>query len=219
MATLGWIAARKYQLHYCPATALSSSSDVTISSPANNQALIYNSGTSKWTNQTLPSAAVTTVAGRTGNVVLAETDVTGLSTDLSSIQSDINMIDLGTDWTTGTRVSPFNDNPAARNQEIKIGTDASPDTTYGSAVQVSRTISIPESAFPGDGEGGLSAIRGITKALSSSEGQAIGVYGAGITYSSFAGTHSLADGIGVIGVGLAKAGTRTGMGGFFKRSA
>jgi hypothetical protein len=44
-----------------PVTNLNGLSDVTLTSPANGQALIYNSGTSQWTNQVLPGGALSTL--------------------------------------------------------------------------------------------------------------------------------------------------------------
>lgn len=60
---------------------LASESDVTIASPANNQVLTYNSSTSKWVNQAAP---VTSVAGKTGAVTLAEADIPNLTSDLAA---------------------------------------------------------------------------------------------------------------------------------------
>jgi hypothetical protein len=80
----------KLPLALLPATTLSSASDVNISSPTNNQGLIYNSGTSKWTNQALPSAPVTSVAGKTGAVTLVEGDVASLTGDLNATEKTAN---------------------------------------------------------------------------------------------------------------------------------
>jgi hypothetical protein len=44
-----------------PVTTLSGLTDVFISSPANGQGLIWNSGTSRWNNTTLPSSALSTL--------------------------------------------------------------------------------------------------------------------------------------------------------------
>ncbi|HUC87792.1 MAG TPA: hypothetical protein VMR95_01425 [Candidatus Binatia bacterium] len=55
---------------------LAGDSDVTISSPANNQVLTYNSGSGKWVNQVAPSAPVSSVFGRTGAVVATTGDYT-----------------------------------------------------------------------------------------------------------------------------------------------
>lgn len=52
---------------------LASDTDVSITSPSNNQVLTYNSGTSKWTNQ---GAAVATVFSRSGAVVAQNGDYT-----------------------------------------------------------------------------------------------------------------------------------------------
>jgi hypothetical protein len=73
-----------------PATSLSSDSDVNIASPTNNQALVYNSGTGKWTNQVLPSAPVSSVAGKTGAVTLVEGDITSLTADLGATEKTAN---------------------------------------------------------------------------------------------------------------------------------
>lgn len=71
---------------------LAGDTDVTISSPGNNQVLTYNSSTSKWVNQ---AAAVTTVAGKTGAVTLTEGDISNLTTDLSGkLAASSNLSDL-----------------------------------------------------------------------------------------------------------------------------
>jgi hypothetical protein len=54
---------------------------VAAGSPSNNQVLTYSSGTGEWT-ATAP--AVSNVAGKTGAVTLAESDITNLTTDLSN---------------------------------------------------------------------------------------------------------------------------------------
>ncbi len=82
----------KVPLALLPATALSSASDVNIASPANNQGLIYDSTSGKWVNQTLPSAPVTSVAGKTGAVTLVEGDVANLSTDLAAKAADAAVV-------------------------------------------------------------------------------------------------------------------------------
>ncbi|HUC87864.1 MAG TPA: hypothetical protein VMR95_01820, partial [Candidatus Binatia bacterium] len=57
-------------------SALANDTDVTISSPANNQVLTYNSSSGKWVNQVAPSAPVSSVFGRTGAVVATTGDYT-----------------------------------------------------------------------------------------------------------------------------------------------
>jgi hypothetical protein len=52
---------------------LASDTDVTITTPSNNQVLTYNSGTSKWINQ---SALVTSAFGRTGAITATSGDYT-----------------------------------------------------------------------------------------------------------------------------------------------
>ena len=51
---------------------LAADSDVTISSPASNQALTYNSGTSKWQNATLGDAAAKNVGTTSGTVAAGD---------------------------------------------------------------------------------------------------------------------------------------------------
>ena len=55
--------------------SISSSSDVFLSSPQDNQVLTYNAGTLKWVNATNSAAPVTSVSGKTGAVTIDKTDV------------------------------------------------------------------------------------------------------------------------------------------------
>ncbi|MFZ1249862.1 MAG: Ig domain-containing protein [Candidatus Microsaccharimonas sp.] len=55
---------------------LSSSPDVALNNPANNQVLTYDSLTGKWKNAVSPSAPVSSVAGKTGAVTIGVTDIT-----------------------------------------------------------------------------------------------------------------------------------------------
>jgi hypothetical protein len=61
-----------------PANALSlaGSTDVTITSPSDGQALVYSASGGKWTNQTPPSAPVASVFGRTGTITAQTGDYT-----------------------------------------------------------------------------------------------------------------------------------------------
>jgi hypothetical protein len=59
-------------------SSLAADTDVAVVSPSNNQVLTYNSGSSKWQNQALPVAPVTSVNAQTGTVIVAKADV-GLS--------------------------------------------------------------------------------------------------------------------------------------------
>ena len=54
---------------------IGSLNNVNITSVADNQALIYDSATSEWKNEALPSAPVTSVNGATGVVVLTTSDI------------------------------------------------------------------------------------------------------------------------------------------------
>jgi hypothetical protein len=62
--------------------------DVLITTPTNGQVLKYDSTTSLWKNQTDAVGAVTSVAGRTGAVVLANTDISGLGTMATATAAD-----------------------------------------------------------------------------------------------------------------------------------
>ncbi len=55
--------------------SISGASDAALNNPANNHVLTYDSAISKWKNAVSPSAAVSSVAGRTGAVVLSKADV------------------------------------------------------------------------------------------------------------------------------------------------
>ena len=50
-------------------------SDVVLNNPATNDVLTYDAGLGKWKNGISPSAPVSSVAGKTGAVTLAATDV------------------------------------------------------------------------------------------------------------------------------------------------
>ena len=63
---------------------ISTSADVALNSPADNQVLTYIASTAKWTNAAAPGASVSSVAGKTGAVVLVEADIANLTGDLAS---------------------------------------------------------------------------------------------------------------------------------------
>lgn len=68
-------------------SSLAGDTDVNITAPANDQVLTYDSASSKWQNQAVP---VTSVAGRTGDITLGESDVTNLTTDLAATEKAAN---------------------------------------------------------------------------------------------------------------------------------
>ena len=56
-------------------STLAGDTDVAIVTPGNGQVLTYNSGASKWQNQAVPTAPVTSVNNQTGVVSLAKSDI------------------------------------------------------------------------------------------------------------------------------------------------
>jgi hypothetical protein len=96
-------------------TTLAGDSDVSLTSPSNGQGLLYNSGSSKWTNQTLPTAADATTSSK--GVVELTNDLGGtaalptvVSTHLSSAlpinqggtgSTSQNFVDLTTSQSIG----------------------------------------------------------------------------------------------------------------------
>jgi hypothetical protein len=95
-------------------TKLSGLSDVSVSSPSSGQVLTYSSTTNTWSNQTLPITTssnsittVTSVAGKTGVVVLSPSDITGLTSALNNINTGLgNKVQIGGDL-GGSITSPI----------------------------------------------------------------------------------------------------------------
>ena len=80
------------------AADIGSLNNVTITSVADNQALIYDSATSQWKNEALPSAPVTSVNGATGVVVLTTSDISeGTNLYFTNARADarISAADIG----------------------------------------------------------------------------------------------------------------------------
>jgi hypothetical protein len=192
---------------------------------------------SDWTLLATPADSVLSVAGKTGAVTLTaadvgaaptvhthtEAEITGLAGDLAAkasvasvtaLSDRVAIVDKGTEWTSGERLFGFTpQNAAGKKLEILQGSTAAPDEGNQPIAIFSRVLKTPESSFSGDGAGNLAALRAHTTAVVGSEGQAIGFVGSAITLSTYEAGHSLADAIGLYGLGVSKgSSTRTGMG-------
>lgn len=118
----------------------------------------------------------------------------------------------GTVIGSGEEVHIFQASPT-RMLSIQLGSAAAPDTAFGTTFKVSRTLSIPEASFTGDGADGLAAIAGVTSATATSQGQAIGVLAGARTAGTYLGENSHSDGIGLYAIGVSTAtSTRSGQG-------
>lgn len=73
-------------------SSLAADTDVSISSPSNNQVLTYNSGSSKWVNLVAPSAPVSSVFGRTGAVTAQSGDYTAAEVGALASTDDLSAI-------------------------------------------------------------------------------------------------------------------------------
>ena len=107
--------------------------DVAISSPTNGQVLKYDSATNLWKNQTDSVGAVTSVAGRTGAVVLSNTDISGLGTMATATATDY--------LAKAGNLSGLTSLPTARDN-LQLGVDNAPEfngltITNGITVDVS----------------------------------------------------------------------------------
>lgn len=134
---------------------------------------------------------------------------------LSGDEAALQEINLGTKWGDGESLPIFVANAEGTHLNMKVGTEAVPDKTFGSALKVSRTLSVAESTFTGDGSIGLGAITAVDKALSTSQGQALGVVGGANTASSYVGEHSNADAFGGAFIGRSLSGSTRVGGGLF----
>lgn len=74
-------------------STLSGDTDVAIVTPANGQVLTYDTASSTWKNK---ASAVTSVAGKTGAVTLAESDITNLASDLAAKASTSSLATVAT---------------------------------------------------------------------------------------------------------------------------
>ncbi len=71
-------------------TTLAGDSDVSLASPSDSQVLTYDGPSTKWKNKPAPTAPVTSVAGKTGAVTLAESDIANLTSDLAATEKTAN---------------------------------------------------------------------------------------------------------------------------------
>ncbi len=84
-------------------SSLASDSDVTITSPGNNQVLTYNSGAGKWENQTPTTAPVSSVFGRTGAVTATTGDYTAAQVTGALVNTN-NLSDVASASTARTNL-------------------------------------------------------------------------------------------------------------------
>lgn len=112
--------------------------DVTITAPANGEALVYN-GT-EWVNQTLPTGAVDSVNGQTGVVVLDADDIDdSLTTNKFATQAELNQIATNTSniATNSGNIATNTSNIATNTSDIS--TNASNIATNTSNISTNTT--------------------------------------------------------------------------------
>jgi lysophospholipase L1-like esterase len=121
-------------------TTLAGDQDVSVSNPATGQALIYDTTSSKWKNQALPSGPVTSVAGKTGAVTLAESDISNLTADMAAKTPTIRLISAGVGLTGGGDLSA--DRSLAVTYGASAGTAAQGnDSRITGAAQIANNLS------------------------------------------------------------------------------
>ena len=179
--------------------------DVVITSVADNQALIYDSASSQWKNEALPSAPVSSVNGQTGTVSLASTDLTDTGTlvrqgdAVSLLSNDAGYYASGDDISVGTITTSV-----AGLQNKIIYADAS---GLHSAVTIGTGISFSGGTLSSTGSGGT-----VTSVDVSGGSTGLTATGGPITTSgtiTLGGTLALANG----GTGATTAsGARTNLG-------
>jgi hypothetical protein len=137
-------------------------------------------------------------------------------------KADVEIINLGTDWSAGDNVLMFSSAVNTRRARIKDGTAEAPITAAGPTFKVSRTEAVTDAAIVAlggagtDGADVVAAIQGISQGLAASETQTVGLYG-GARNASTSETGN-PDACGVYGIGRITGGTAakaTGIGGCF----
>lgn len=114
---------------------------------------------------------------------------------------------------SGTSQTVFTPDPGFQQISMARGTNGEPDENWSPLFHASRTLSITEASFTGDGAPGLASIYAVTKATSTSQGQSVGIYGGGITDGTYAGAGAQSDAVGGYFVGRSSAtSTRVGIG-------
>jgi len=129
-------------------------------------------------------------------------------------KNDIEIINLGTDWSAGELVSAqLAHNVAGLRMNLLHGTAASPVTAAQPTVKVSRVEKASRAAIgaitgnnAADGAAGLCAGHFSAKGVAGSEGQAIGLFGSAINESSYEGEDG-PDAVGLYGIGRTTGGS------------
>jgi hypothetical protein len=105
-------------------------------------------------------------------------------------KAEVEILNLGTDWSAGDNQIVFAEGVEGKRQFIKHGTNASPLTTSGPTVKVVRTEAITAATIEGvggagtDGADQVAALMGLSVGKPTNQIQSVGVYGGALNSSS-----------------------------------